>query len=108
MLKPHLTSICPRLTLADDKMKSWFHKNFCLGALVAVVFLAGQLLAANTNAIPGVTQDEMVNNFLQIQEQLHATQLALEQAQLSAADQTRSNADLLAARLQAVEQLVGE
>jgi tetratricopeptide (TPR) repeat protein len=88
--------------------------NKCLCVAISIIFFAVQIFAADTktanltNAISGMTQQELANSFLQIQEQLHATQLALEQDQLAAADQTRSNADFLTARLQALEQTVAD
>ena len=80
---------------------NFFQKLF---ALAAVFFLAARLLAADTNGTESVTRDEMANNYLQIQEQLHATQLAIEQNQEAALETAQSNANVLAARLHSLEE----
>lgn len=66
------------------------------------IFLAANVLAADTNEVSGLTREEMTNNFLQIQAQLQATELAVEQGQQTAG----SNANALAARFQVLEQAV--
>ena len=86
--------------------------NLKLFSLVAVLFLATSIFADTnstavvTNANPAVTRDEMANNYLQIQEQLHATQMAIEQNQEAALETSSSNAAALAQRLQSLEQTV--
>lgn len=76
-------------------------------ATVAAFFLAANLtFAADTNAPAVITHDEVVQNYLHIQEQIHESQLAIEQSQLAAVTAARSNADVMAARLQALEQSV--
>lgn len=89
-------------------------------ALMAGTCLAANLFAADTNSfsIPAatpvavtaapntVTREEMMSNYLQIQEQIHATQLAIERAQQDAAVVAKNNADTLAARLQSLEHSV--
>jgi tetratricopeptide (TPR) repeat protein len=55
---------------------------------------------------PPVTRDEMANNYLQIQEQIHATQIAIEQNQEAALETSQSNALALGERLQSLEQTV--
>lgn len=90
-------------------------------AAVAVLFLAARIFAADTNtpaAADGdagginvsnlVTRDEMTGNYLQIQEQLHAAQLAIEQNQEAALQASQSNALALAERLRALEQEVAQ
>jgi tetratricopeptide (TPR) repeat protein len=91
------------------------NSNFSWRLALAGVFLAAKLWAAadpfapDTNSVPPtptpapVTRDEMANNYLQIQEQIHTTQLAVEQAQQAAAAAAKSNADALADRLQTLE-----
>lgn len=83
----------------------------------AVFSLAATLFAAdsNTNALTivtnggvVVTRDEMANNYLQIQEQIHATQMAIEQNQEAALEISRSNSLSLAQRLQELEQTVAK
>ena len=86
--------------------------NLKFFSLVAVLFLATSIFADTntaavvTNASPAVTRDEMANNYLQIQEQLHATQIAIEQNQEAALETSQSNALALAQRLQSLEQTV--
>jgi len=78
-------------------MKSGFLKFSAAACLV--VFLATRCLAADTNST-STNADAVANGYLQIQAQLHDTQLALEksrqEAQQNAADTT--------ARIQALEQ----
>jgi tetratricopeptide (TPR) repeat protein len=81
----------------------FYPKLFAAGA---TIFLAARLLAADTNAPAAFSRDELANNFLQLQAQLHATQLALEQNQQTAVDAAQSNAFVLAARLESLEQSV--
>jgi tetratricopeptide (TPR) repeat protein len=77
-------------------------------ATCATLFLAARIFAADTNGIVPVTRDEMANNYLQIQEQLHATQIAIEQNQEAALEASQSNALTLGARLQSLEQTVAK
>jgi len=74
----------------------------------AALFLAARILAADTNGAAAVTRDEMSNNYLQIQEQLRATQLALEQKQEAALETSQSNALALTQRLQSLERTVAQ
>ncbi|HUC84158.1 MAG TPA: tetratricopeptide repeat protein [Candidatus Acidoferrales bacterium] len=73
----------------------------------AGIFLAARILAADTNGVAAVTRDEMTSNYLQIQEQLRAAQIAIEQNQEAALATSQSNALALAQRLQSLEQTVG-
>jgi len=82
---------------------SFYRKLFSFGA---ALFLAARVFAADTNGAAPVTRDEIANNYLQIQEQLHATQLAIEQNQEAALEMAQSNSLALQARLQALEQTV--
>jgi len=85
-------------------MKSKF--NHGLFGLAAGLLLATRMLAADTNGAAVVSRDEMTRNYLQIQEQIHATQIAIEQNQEVALEASQSNALALAARLQSLEQTV--
>jgi tetratricopeptide (TPR) repeat protein len=85
-------------------MRLAFNQKFFAGCLV--VFLAMGGFADNTNQSSGLTNDAATQNFLQIQEQLHATQLAIQQNEQAAAEAAKSNMDALAARLQSLEQTV--
>jgi tetratricopeptide (TPR) repeat protein len=90
-------------------MNTNFNRKFF--AVCAGVFLAARIFAQDTN-VPAavmstlVTRDEVADNYLHIQEQIHATQLAIESNQQAAADLAQSNANVLAARLQSLEQSV--
>lgn len=72
----------------------------------AVLFLAAPIFAADTFGTNAVTRDEMANNYLQIQEQLHASQIDIEQKQEAALQASQSNAMVLSQRLQSLEQTV--
>lgn len=85
-----------------------FQVNRGLLAACAVIFLSARLLATDTNAVVGVTRDEMSENYLHLQEQLRATQIALEQNQEAALEASQSNALALAQRLQSLEQTVSK
>src|ERR1019366_102203 len=81
-----------------------FYRKFL--AVVGGVLLAARIFAADTNAVPGLTREEVADNYLHIQEQIHASQLAIEQNQQAAVDAAKSNAAALAVRLQSLEQTV--
>ena len=68
--------------------------------------LATTLWAQDTNVVPGLTRADVADNYLHIQEEIHATQMAILQTQQTVADSAKSNAEVLAARLQALEQSV--
>ena len=72
----------------------------------AGLLLAFNVFAEDTNPVSSLTRDDVSNNYLQIQEQIHATQLAIGQSQQAALEAAKSNADVLAARLQSLEQSV--
>ena len=72
----------------------------------ATVFLAARMFAADTNSLPGIPRDEVANGYLQIQEQLHATQIAVENSRKAAAEEAKKNADAMAARIQSLEATV--
>lgn len=94
--------------------------------ICALLFVSARLMAADTNAAPatnvappipvvtapaptpGVTREEVADNFLHVQEQIHEAQLAIEQNQKAATDAAQSNANELAARLEALEQSVAK
>ena len=82
-------------------MKSGFSKIFVAACLAA--FLAARCLAADTNSISSPTNsDAMANGYLQIQAQLHDTQIELEKSR----EEARQNAADTAARIQALEQTI--
>jgi tetratricopeptide (TPR) repeat protein len=89
-------------------MHPYFHR--LLLTLAASLFLtATAVWAADTNLPPdAVTREEVTRNYLQIQEQIHATGLILQQGQQAAANDTRTNVDLLTARIHELEQTVAD
>ena len=95
-------------------MKSFFQRKFF--AAVAGIFLAARLFAADTNepvAPPGITRDEVVQNYLHIQEQIHESQLAIQKSQEAALEiqqaalaSAKSNSDALNTRIQSLEKAI--
>ena len=77
----------------------------------ACVALSTRLTAAETNSVAapldaGVMTQNMVNGYLQIQAQLHDTQLAIEDSRREIAGETKRNADTLTARIQTLEDTI--
>ncbi len=86
-------------------MKSILPKIINMACLAAL--FAAQGFAAETNSVSLSTNaDAAVNGNLQIQAQLHATQLQIEQSRAEAAAEAKRNADAMAARIQSLEQTV--
>ncbi len=85
-------------------MRLNFHQKFWV--FCAIVFLTIRVSAADTNASASLTNDQAAASLLQIQEELHTTQLAIQQNQLAASDAAKVNAELLAAQMQALAQAV--
>ena len=94
-----------------------FHRKFL--AAVTGIFLAAQLFAADTNepavAPPGITRDEVAQNYLRIQEQIHESQLAIQKSQQAAFDSqqaalaaAKSNSDALNTRIQSLEKAIAD
>jgi tetratricopeptide (TPR) repeat protein len=82
-------------------MKSGLSRMFPAACLA--VFLAARCLAADTNSIASSTNaDAAVNGYLQIQMQLHDTEMALEKSR----DEARQTAADTTARIQALEQAI--
>ena len=75
-------------------------------ATAAGLLLAAGIFAQDTNGPAAITRDELANDFLQLQVQLHATQLALQQNQEAGMADAQSNATVLAAQLQSLAQSV--
>jgi tetratricopeptide (TPR) repeat protein len=84
---------------------NFFQKCLTTGG---IFFLAARLLAADTNEPAPITRDEVATDYLHIQEQIHATQLAIEQKQQAAVEAAQSNATVLAERLLSLEQSVAK
>ena len=83
-------------------------KFLCNVAIIFLTLLASALPAAeNTNEIKAAQESETEQTrraYLQLQEQLHATQLAIEQTRQEASESARRNADTIAAHLKLIEQ----
>jgi tetratricopeptide (TPR) repeat protein len=82
-----------------------------LSVIFVCSVLGTRLPAAETNALtpsdtPAVTVQTQLNGYLQIQEQLHDTQLTIERNRLQAEAAARRSADDMAARIEALQQLV--
>ena len=78
---------------------------FCL----LLIFSAFRVAAAETTNAPtqsGETNSQELRTYLQLQEQLHATRLAIESVGAEAKQAAAQNAEELAVRLRAVEQAV--
>jgi tetratricopeptide (TPR) repeat protein len=77
--------------------------------ICAGLALAARLAAADTNSVPvapidvSVATQNAVNGYLQVQAQLHDTQLAIEDSRREIADEAKRNADALTARIQTLE-----
>jgi tetratricopeptide (TPR) repeat protein len=99
MIAARLTSFCRTPTLRGWIMKSGFSRIFPAACLAAL--FAARSLAAETNSM-FTNVDAVVNGYLQIQAQLHDTQLALEQSR----EEARQSAADTAARIQALEQTI--
>jgi tetratricopeptide (TPR) repeat protein len=78
-------------------------------SLVCALFLSAQVFAAETNSVSSAadaTTQSVVNGYLQIQAQLHDTQLAIEDNRREAAAEFKRNTDALTARVQELENIV--
>lgn len=81
----------------------------------ACMILGANLFAAETNtssatsaATPDFTAQNTANSLLQIQEQLHGAQLAIEAGRQEAAAEARRNTEAMGARIQSLEQTVAQ
>jgi tetratricopeptide (TPR) repeat protein len=78
-------------------------------AVIATLLLAASgIVRAETNAPALLTREDLQSNLLQVQAQIHSSQIAIEQAQQATLESARSNADLLNARIRALEQSIAE
>jgi tetratricopeptide (TPR) repeat protein len=97
-----LTSFRRRRTLRGLMTRNFF----LFPLLLAAALLAGGNAFAQTNVATVFTNDATAQSYLEIQAQLHATQLAIDANRQLAAEDARKNADALAARLQSLEDTV--
>jgi tetratricopeptide (TPR) repeat protein len=75
----------------------------CIGLV-----LGARIFAADTNSLSpaDLAAQNAVNAYLQVQEQLHETQMAIESSREEAAAAAQRNADAMTARIQALEQSI--
>ncbi len=85
-------------------MNATLRRNILI-VFVCSVFNAG--VFAETNSTAAAFPPEASNGLLQIQQQLHDTQLAIEQTRRQGEAEARRNAEDMAARLQSLQQLIG-
>jgi tetratricopeptide (TPR) repeat protein len=64
-------------------------------------------VAAETNSTLSSLPPDAVNGFLQVQQQLHDTQLAIEHSRQQAEAEARRTAEALAARIDGLQQIIG-
>ncbi len=75
--------------------------------VAAAIFLTANLTwAEDTNVTGAATRGETIQNYLRLQEQIHTTQMAIQQSQINASLAAKANADLLAERMQSLEKSV--
>jgi tetratricopeptide (TPR) repeat protein len=85
--------------------------NFML--VCACIFFCARAFTAETDSVSppqsaGAATQAMVNGYLQIQEQLHATQLAIDNSRRQAEAEAATNAAALTAGIQALEQTIAD
>jgi len=80
-----------------------FLKIVLIVCLVAI--FGGRIFADETNSIP-TNSDAVANGYVQIQAQLHATQLQIEQSREEVAAAAQRNADAMNARIAQLEQAI--
>jgi tetratricopeptide (TPR) repeat protein len=79
-------------------------RQICLILFVGIAFRTGSF--AETNTAVGALPPDAANGFLQIQQQLHDTQLAIEQSRQQADLEARRSAEDVATRLQSLQQII--
>lgn len=93
----------------------------CWLFLLIASFLPSFAAAAETNSVPAVTNavvlavtndpavvERQLRHYLKLQEQLHATLLAIEQARMESSLEARTNAELLATRIEQLERALAQ
>jgi tetratricopeptide (TPR) repeat protein len=77
-----------------------------LAVCLASLFAAWAFADESDSTVPTTNAETVANGYLQIQAQLHDTQLQIEQSRREAAAEAQRNSDALNARLQALEQTI--
>lgn len=93
----------------------------CWLFLLVASFLPSFSVAAETNSVPAITNtvasvatndpavvERQLRHYLKLQEQLHATLLAIEQARMDSSLEARTNAELLATRIEQLERALAQ
>jgi tetratricopeptide (TPR) repeat protein len=75
-------------------------------AICLVAFLATRSFAAETNSISSTNTDAVANSLVQLQAQLHAAQLQIEQSREENSALAKSNSDAVNARIAQLEQAI--
>ena len=94
------------------KSFAYFRALTLISLVSSVVSIQAFAADTNTNAVAAAARaeaaqsEEMLRSYLQLQEQLHATQLAIEQNQREAREAAARSAEALDARLQILEHAV--
>jgi len=84
-------------------------RNFLIifaGAALSVRISAAETNALSPSETATITVQTQINGYLQIQEQLHDTQLAIERNRQQAEAAAKRNADEMAARIEALQQVI--
>lgn len=77
-------------------------------SILAALWLGLSASLAQTNVSTVLTNEALVNGYLQIQEQLHAARLAIEESRLNSTEEARKNADVLNARIASLEKIIAD
>lgn len=106
VFSPKLIAICTLLLLATLPLVADTNNTSAPSATAPASVATPPSAPVQPQVTPGVTREEVADNYLQLQEQIHASQLAIEHQQQVAADAATANATALAARLDTLEQSV--
>ena len=82
--------------------------NYRTFSIIIALFLAAGAFAEDTNSGTAITRDESEKYYLLIQEQIHATGIALQESQDAAMQASQSNSLSLSQRLQSLEKTVAQ
>lgn len=97
-----LSLSCSRMQTSQDFKCSW---RFCAAvALCFLLVLSNHASNATDGSDTNVSSNETLRSYLQLQEQLHATQLALERNRQESDALAARNAEAVAARFKAIEE----
>ena len=92
--------------------RCWLLLLLLIAAVPRSGFAAETSLATNTISSPvtnyNADTERQLRNYLKLQEQLHATLMAIEQARLESSLEARTNAEILAARLELLDRSIAQ